>query len=395
MGSNGAENRAGPIDDREMRVRVHRRTTMTLLLVYVLIALGLSFLCSVLEAVLLSVTPGYIGQISQERPQVGERLAAMKRDVDRPLSAILSLNTIAHTVGAAGAGAQAQAEFGAEILAVASAILTLLILVLSEIIPKTLGAVYWRRLAPGLARVMPPLMLLMSPFVWLSNLITRSIHQGSHHENSVSKEEIAALARLGTEQGVFDASESRILANLFRFGSLRTRDIMTPRTVMFSLPMDKTVGDVVPAGGGPDSTVQTATSVFSRIPIYGDSPDDVRGYVLKDSIYLAAAQGRQKEALGTFCRKLTVVPEGLSVASLFEKLLAEREHIALVVDEYGGVDGVVTMEDVLETLIGLEIVDEADATEDMREMARRRWRERRKALGTLPPPRDDAAGEDA
>lgn len=364
---------------------------MTLLIAYVAVALGFSFLCSVLEAVLLSVTPGYIGRMSQENPALGKRLHELKKDVDRPLAAILSLNTLAHTVGAAGAGAQAQAVFGSDALAIASAILTVLILVLSEIIPKTLGAVYWRRLAPPMAKTMPPLIFFMTPFVWLSKFITRVIKKDTVDKATISKEEIAALARLGSEQGIFDASESRILANLFRFGSLRTRDIMTPRTVMFALAADKTVGEVVPhdtgrSPGKRESTERTSTMVFSRIPVYGESLDDVLGYILKDAIYLAAAQGHLDKKLNTYVRQIVVVPDGLLVASLFEKLLHEREHIALVVDEYGGVDGVVSMEDVLETLIGLEIVDEADATDDMREMARRRWRERRRALGTLPPP---------
>lgn len=363
---------------------------MTLLVVYVAFALGFSFMCSVLEAVLLSVTPGYIGRLKQDKPALGSRLEKIKGDVDRPLAAILSLNTLANTAGAAGAGAQAQVVFGSEILALASAILTLLVLVISEIIPKTLGAVYWRQLAPAMTRVLPPLIFFMSPFVWLSKFITRLIKRDGTKKVNVSREEVAALARLGSEQGVFDASESRILANLFRFGSLRARDIMTPRTVMFSLSAEQTVGEIVPQAGHEDSSPEwVSTRVFSRIPVFGESRDDVIGYVLKDTLFLAAAQGDQEKKLGSFARTILVVPEGLPVAALFEKLLEEREHIALVVDEYGGVDGVVSMEDVLETLIGLEIVDEADATEDMREMARRRWAERRRALGTLPPPPGD------
>ena len=192
---------------------------MTLLVVYVAFALGFSFMCSVLEAVLLSVTPGYIGRLKQDRPSQGARLERLKSNVDRPLAAILSLNTLANTAGAAGAGAQAQVVFGSEVLALASAILTLLVLIISEIIPKTLGAVYWRQLAPAMTRVLPLLIFCMSPFVWLSKFITRLIKKDDSKKTNVSKEEIAALARLASEQGVFDASESRILANLFRLAS--------------------------------------------------------------------------------------------------------------------------------------------------------------------------------
>jgi len=363
---------------------------MALLVVYILVALTFSFLCSVLEAVLLSLTPAYIARMRDERPAVGDRLAKLKSGVDRPLSAILSLNTIAHTVGAAGAGAQAQVVWGSDVLAIASAVLTLLILVFSEIIPKTLGAVYWRKLAPGAGFVLHWLVRLMIPLVLLSELITKAMKGKSHGHGTVSKEEVAALARLGEEQGVFDASESRILRNLFRMGAVRTRDIMTPRTVMFAIPADKTVDEVVPrsALGGPsaDDTIRTATMVFSRIPVYRESQDDVAGYVLKDELFLAAARGMGDVPVGDLVRELMVVPDTLPVYELFERLLNGREHIALVVDEYGGVDGVVSMEDVLETLLGLEIVDEVDATDDMREMARKKWRERRAKLGTVPPP---------
>ncbi|HJK92483.1 MAG TPA: hemolysin family protein [Polyangiaceae bacterium LLY-WYZ-15_(1-7)] len=367
---------------------------MTLLLVYIGIALGFSFLCSILEAVLLSVTPSYAAQLEEESPKVGAALKAMKANVDRPLAAILSLNTIAHTIGAAGAGAQAQVVFGSQWLGVASAVLTLLILVVSEIIPKTIGAVYWRRLAPFSARILPWMIKALIPLVLMSELITKAM-KARHHGTTISKEEIAALARLGEEQGVFDAKESRVLTNLFRIGSLRARDIMTPRTVMFALPATTRVGDLVPRGAretGEDDTRQRSTMVFSRIPVYQDSLDDIIGYVLKDELFLKAAQNELDRPVSGLVRELHVVPDTLPVATLFEQLVETREHLALVVDEYGGVDGIVTMEDVIETLLGLEIVDEADRTVDMREMARRRWRERRKKMGTIPPPPGDPTG---
>lgn len=363
---------------------------MMSLIGYVVLAITVSFACSVLEATLLSITPGYIARLVSERPAVGERLRNLKVDVDRPLAAILSLNTIANTVGAAGVGVEAQAVFGGHAMAIASAVLTFLILVFAEIIPKTVGATYWRTLAPLAARVLPAMILVTSPLVWLSQQITRILRRGKKASPGVSKEEIAALAKLGAEQGLFHTNESRILSNLFRFGLLLARDIMTPRTVMFALSAKKTVADVVPRGSFPgrekDDTVQTTTTIFSRIIVYGENHDDVLGYVLKSELYLAAARGELALPVGDLVREILTVPETLSVTSLFERLLDEREHIALVIDEYGGVDGVVTMEDVLETLLGLEIVDEADTAEDLREIARRRWRERRSKLGTLPPP---------
>jgi CBS domain containing-hemolysin-like protein len=359
---------------------------MTLLLLYTGLALGSSFLCSILEATLLSVTPSYVARLREERPAIGDALGVLKDDVDRPLAAILGLNTIANTAGAAAIGVQATEVFGDAWLGAVSGVLTLLILVFSEIVPKTLGASHWRRLAPFAARVLPVMILLLRPIVWLSRYVTRALKSPGANHVTVSKEELAALARLGEQQGVIHASESRILSNLFRVTELRTRDIMTPRTVMFALPATATIRDVVPRGKlAPgeriDDATQRSTMIFSRIPVYRETPDDVLGFVLKDVLFLQAARGELDKCVADLVRPMSVVPDSLPVPGLFDRLVSAREHIALVVDEYGGVDGIVTMEDVIETLLGLEIVDEADRTVDMREMARKRWRERRDRLG--------------
>jgi CBS domain containing-hemolysin-like protein len=348
---------------------------MTLLFVYVAIALGVSFLCSILEAALLSITPSHLAKLEQDRPKVGGRLRALKTHVDRPLAAILSLNTIAHTIGAAGVGAEAQRLWGSEVLAIASVVLTLLILFVSEIVPKTLGAMYWRRLTGFISAVLPPLILILLPLVWLSEAITGFMRRRRVSEK-LSREEFAALARVGEEQGVFDESEMRILRNLFHFGSLRTKDIMTPRTVMFSLEENTTVRDAIAERG---------SMIFSRIPIWKENPDQVTGYILKDQLLLRAARDELDVPVRAFAREALMVPDTIALPSLFEKLLDNREHIAVVVEEYGGVDGVVTMEDVLETLIGLEIVDEMDSVKDMRAMARAKWQERAKHIETNPP----------
>ncbi len=348
---------------------------MTLLFVYLALALGVSFLCSILEAALLSVTPSYVAKFEQDRPRAGAKLRHLKQHVDRPLSAILSLNTIANTVGAVGVGAEAQRIWGSHVLAAASVVLTLLILFLSEIVPKTLGAVYWRRLTGFMAGFLPILILVLSPLVWLSSVITQVIKRRRGSEK-LSREEFAALARLGGQQGVFDESEMRIMRNLFRFGSLRTRDIMTPRTVMFALEENTLVRDAV---------AQRGTMIFSRIPIWKDTPDQITGYILKDHLLIRAARNELDIPVVRLAREAIMVPDTLPVLSLFERLLDQREHIAVVVDEYGGVDGVVSMEDVLETLIGLEIVDEMDSVQDMRAMARAKWEDRAKLIESQPP----------
>lgn len=346
---------------------------MGLLLFYVALALGISFLCSIMEAVLLSVTPSYVAALEREEDPVGERLHAMKDDIDRPLSAILSLNTIAHTVGATGAGAQGAVVFGEAYAGVIAGILTLLILVVSEIIPKTLGAVYWRTIAPAVVKLLVPTIWGMWPLVRLSQGLTHLLSQ-EDEEAAFSREEFTALAELGEEEGVFEEKESRILRNLFRFNSLRVKDVMTPRTVVFDLPDDKTIGDVVD---------EHDEFRFSRIPVYDDVPDEVTGYVLKDEILLRAAQEEHQVPLEDIAREILVVQETLPLPDLLERLLDRLEHIALVVDEYGGVAGVVTMEDVVETLLGLEIVDEADSVEDMQALARKQWFKRARDLGMV------------
>ncbi|MBX3251578.1 MAG: HlyC/CorC family transporter [Myxococcales bacterium] len=369
---------------------------MTLLFVYTGFALGCSFLCSILEATLLSISPSYVAHLSEERPALGGKLAELKRDVDRPLAAILSLNTIANTAGAAGIGAEATRIFGSHALGVVSAVLTLLILIAAEIVPKTLGAVHWRRIAPFATRALPVLIVSMAPLVWLARYVTQALKGRDSSPSTVSKDELAALARLGEEQGVIHSSESRILTNLFRVNELRTRDIMTPRTVMFALPEASTVGDVVPRGPiaqreGVDEPPDRGALIFSRIPVFRENKDDILGFVLKNDLLWHAARGDRAHPIADLVRPLTVVPETLPVPHLFDRLVGTRDHIALVVDEYGGVDGIVTMEDVVETLLGLEIVDEADRTVDMREMARRRWRERRIRLGMPVDTENDAA----
>jgi CBS domain containing-hemolysin-like protein len=346
---------------------------MGLLLLYVALAIGVSFLCSIMEAVLLSVTPSYVAALEREGSDIGERLHQLKENVDRPLSAILSLNTIAHTVGAAGAGAQAAVVFGEAYTGVIAAILTLLILVLSEIIPKTLGAVYWRTIAPTMVRLLVPTIILMWPLVKLSQGLTYLLSQ-DEDEAAFSREEFTAMAELGEEEGVFEEKESRILRNLFRFNSLRVKDVMTPRTVVFDLPEAQTIGDVVD---------EHDEFRFSRIPVYDENPDDVTGYVLKDEMLLRAAQEEHDVLLEDIAREILVVRETLPLPDLLERLLDRLEHIALVVDEYGGVAGVVSMEDVVETLLGLEIVDEADSVEDMQALARQQWFKRARELGMV------------
>jgi CBS domain containing-hemolysin-like protein len=356
---------------------------MTLLVLYVLLALGVSFLCSVLEAVLLSVTPSYIAALQQNDRKVGDRLAKLKRDIDRPLASILSLNTIAHTVGATGAGAQAAIVFDDTGVGIFSAALTLAILVLSEIIPKTIGATFWRRLAPWSGRILGPLIFLMYPLVIMSKGITRLISGGQKVSHTVSREEFTALADLGTREGIIEEEESRVLRNLLRFKSLRVKDIMTPRTVVLAVNEETKVLDFFTDRPNPR---------FSRIPVFGENRDDITGYVLKHDMLLELANDRDEVKLKDLKREILVVPELLSLRELFERLIETQEHLALVVDEYGGMAGIVTMEDLVETLLGLEIVDEVDVIQDMQVLARQQWYNRARRLGLVGEDDEDIDG---
>lgn len=332
---------------------------MLLLLFYVSLALGVSFLCSLMEAVLLSLTPAFIEQCDQQGHPSAARLRHLKDDIDRPLSAILSLNTIAHTVGATGAGAQAAIVFGSAWVGVTSAILTLLILVLSEIIPKTLGAVHWRRLAPLVARMLGPLVWLLSPLVWLSQVITEKLTKGGEGE-CVERDEISAMAVLAQRQGVLEQSESMLLVNILRLRELTVQEVMTPRTVVLRLAGDKTIDDVFD---------QVQNTDFSRIPIYRYHEEQLTGYVLKNDILLRAAHGQGATQLDEIQRDFLSVNENEPLTRMLERLVEGPGIIAYVTDRYGGLSGIVTLEDVVETLIGLEIVDESDSVTDLQKLA--------------------------
>ncbi len=347
-------------------------TDVTLLLTYVMVALLFSFLCSIAEAVLLSMTPSYIHRISEESPDKGALLAKLRlKKVDQSLAAILTLNTIAHTVGAVGAGAQATKVFGSAWIGAFSAVMTLAILFLSEIIPKTIGAVYWRALSTPTALFINVLITLLFPFIWVSERLTKLIARRKDM-HIFSRAEFLALADIGEKTGKIEEHESRIFRNLFQFSALRAGDIMTPRTVIFALPADMTLEAAADHISG---------KPFSRYPVIGEDIDDVTGFVLKEDILTGNLQGRSDDALASIQRELRAVPDTISLVQLAEFLLERRQPISLVVDEYGGTAGLVTLEDVVETLLGMEIVDEMDEVSDMRALARKQWEKRAEALG--------------
>ena len=343
-----------------------------LLAAYVLLALVFSFLCSVAEAVLLSITPSFIAGLKEDRPKLAALLKRLKQDnVDQSLAAILTLNTIAHTVGAIGSGAKATAVFGSAWFGLFSAVMTLMILFLSEIIPKTLGAVYWRRLAGLTALFVRGLILALYPLIWLSEGLTRLIARRKNL-HVFNREEFIAMAGIGEQAGEINPHESRIIRNLFRLGKLTAKDIMTPRTVIVALKAELTVAEALQS---------ESNSVFSRLPLYHADLDDISGFVLRDDLLLAMAQDKNGLKLEDLKRDILTVSGDMPLSGLLEFFLDQRQHIALVMGEYGGTRGLVTLEDAVETLLGLEIVDELDQVEDMQALARRQWVKRARALG--------------
>ena len=338
---------------------------MELILLYLSAALAISFLCSILEAVLLSTPMSFIAMKEQEGAKYAPLLMRQKQDIDKPISAILSLNTIAHTIGAAGVGAEAVKLFGEAYFGLISAVLTVLILVLSEIIPKTVGACYWRQLAMSAAPVIRVMIFVCYPLVLLSELITKLV-SSKKQPLSVSREEVSAMVSVGRQEGVFEDREDNVIQNLIHLGNVRVREIMTPRTVAATAAERTTLREFY---------ANHLFRIYSRIPVYDDNPDYITGYILKQTVLEELAEDRFDNRLADIRRPILAFQGQDSVAAVWEEMLKKKEHIAQVCDEYGCFQGIVTMEDVIETLLGMEIVDEKDAVADLQLLAREKWKQ--------------------
>jgi CBS domain containing-hemolysin-like protein len=336
---------------------------MTLLLIYLGVALGVSFLCSLLEAVLLSISRTHVAVLVERGDATGKRLMRMKDNLDEPLAAILTLNTFAHTLGAAGVGAQAAVIWGEAWVGAVSFVLTLLVLIFSEIIPKTIGAVHARRLAPFAAVTIEWLIRIFKPIVAVCNWISKLFTRKGNGEPRVSREEVSNLARMAHEEGVIDQHEYAIVTNLVALRDMSARDVMTPRRVVFTYPATQTVAE----------TLTNGPSRFARVPLVGKSLDEPLGVIHRRELYIADKEGRRDQSLAELARPLHVVPETASVQDVLYQFLQRHEHLFLVVDEYGGSAGIITLEDTIETLLGMEIVDETDEDADMQDVARKRF----------------------
>lgn len=356
---------------------------MTLLIVYAFISIFVSFLCSILEAALLSFTPTFIRIKTKEGKSYAKTLAGFKKNIDTPLTAILTLNTIAHTVGAILVGNQAgklaveggfdYSILGINFVGLVSAIMTILILILSEIIPKTIGASYWKSLGNFTAKTLRIIIfpLKYTGILWMLLLTTKLIGK-SAHANTMSREEFMAITDAAEKEGVFQENETTFIKNMLVFKSVLAKDVMTPFSVAVTAEEETTIQDFI-------STHKNLK--FSRIPIFKTQPNNITGFVLKDEVLEHMIENKGNDTLNQLKKDVLVTHSQTAIPKLFELFIDKKSHLAIVTDEFGNTVGLITMEDIIETLLGLEIMDESDSVEDMQLLARKNWERRAKRLG--------------
>jgi CBS domain containing-hemolysin-like protein len=338
---------------------------MTLLLIYLTIAIGISFLCSVLEAVLLSISASYVESVSNQSPKKARKLVEVRQKLDQSISSILILNTFAHTMGAAGVGSQAASIFGARWETLIAVLLTLAILYFSEIIPKTIGALFWRQLAIPASHIIFWLIRLVYPLIWVSTLITKPFLKSKKDE--ITREEIIALASLSHRMGSLISQENEYLVNVLQLREIKTEAILTPRSVLHSLSDEITVTEALDF---------EESKQFTRIPTYKGEPDNITGLVTNRELMLAERDGDGEVLISQLVKPIVRVSEHLPVQQLLDLFIKKKEHLFLVEDEYGQVAGIVTLEDAIETMLGREIVDETDPVDDMQQLAKSKYRNR-------------------
>lgn len=345
---------------------------MGLLLLYLFGAMAVSFLCSLLESVLMSAQVSYITMREEDGDRNARLFMRFKQEPDRPLAAILSLNTIANTIGAAGVGYQTNKVFGNEWFGLVSALMTLLILVFSEIIPKTIGTSQWRRLL-WLSRPMKLLVTLMYPLVILIELFRKRLDI-DEVDTSISREEVSAMAGMAEEEGIIDKSENKVIQNIIKLDDIKAYDVMTPRVVAAIAPESMTLKEFYK---------DESLSHNSRIPVYADSPEFITGYVLRYDVLELLTEDKFSVKLSSVKRPIAVFNEEATVSDIWESLLKTKDQIALIIDEYGSFQGLITLEDIIETILGMEIIDENDTVTDMQQYARERWQQRQKQFKPL------------
>ncbi len=329
--------------------------------------MAISFICSILEATLMSTPLSFVNMREDEGYKPAKRFKKYKTDNARPIAAILSLNTIANTIGAAGVGAQATAVFGSRWFGLVSIITTILILVFSEIIPKTIGTNYWRKLMGFTARTLHIIITLLFPIVWVVEKLSKSIAATDEDETAVSREEVAAMADMAEDEEVIDEDENKIIQNVIKLDDVKAEDVMTPTTVAAIAPEQMTLKEFY---------LDKTYSHFSRIPVYCDSDEYITGYVLRSEALEMLTEDKFNTTLGDIKREIAMYGEKLPVSEIWNSMLSNKRHIACVIDEYGSFQGIITLEDIIETIVGLEIMDERDDVADLRQLALDRWHQR-------------------
>ncbi len=342
---------------------------MDLLILFFLLSVGVSFICSILESVLLSVNMSYIAVLEKERPMVGRLLRLHKENINKSIASILILNTIANTLGAAAVGAQAAHIFGNDAVVYVSIVLTFAILFLSEIIPKTIGAIYWKQLAPTAAHFIRLFIWVTYPIILTTLFVTNKISKGNEDANSLTKEELLESMLMSEDEGVIDEKESDVIENILNLDNIKVGEVLTPRSVVFAIDESMTIKEVI--------ETQISIFKFSRIPIYKGSIEDVTGLVLTKKIFKQALED-DSVTIGSIKKEIFSINENVPVSKALDLLIAKKDHMFLVMDNYDQTEGIVTLEDCVETILGVEIMDESDTTEDMRELAKMKMKQKRK-----------------
>lgn len=342
---------------------------MDLLIIFFVLSVGVSFLCSILESVLLSVNMSYVAVLEKERPTVGKLLRLHKENINKSIASILILNTIANTLGAAAVGAQASILFGNDAVVYVSIVLTFAILFLSEIIPKTIGAIHWKALAPAAAHIIRLFIWLTYPIILSTLFVTNRISNAKDDAHTLTKEELLESMLLSEDEGVIDEKESDVIENILNLDNIKVGEVLTPRSVVFALDANMTIKEVV--------ETQNDIFNFSRIPVYSGSIEEVIGIVLTKKIFQQALQDDSVN-LGSIKKEIFSINENIPVSKALDLFITKKDHMFLVMDNYDQTEGIITLEDCVETILGVEIMDESDANEDMRELAKLKMKQKRK-----------------
>jgi len=343
---------------------------LELLVIFFILSVGISFLCSILESVLLSINMSYVAVLEKEKPAVGKLLRHHKVNINKSIASVLILNTIANTLGAAAVGAQASKIFGNDAVVYVSIVLTFAILFISEIIPKTIGAIYWKQLAPVAAYFIRFFIWITYPIILSTLAVTNKISQGKKDTHSLSKEELLESMLMSEDEGIIDEKESDVIENILKLDNIKVSEVLTPRSVVFALDENLKIKDVIKS--------EPAIFKFSRIPIYDGSFENVTGLVLTKKIFKQALED-DSVTLASIKKEIFTINENIPVSKALDLFISKKDHMFLVTDNYDQTEGIITLEDCVETILGVEIMDESDTTEDMRELAKRKMKLRRKA----------------